>query len=105
MLFHVELKVEEVEVYLVNGRNYMWSHKVLVDRWGATIDKGTDFIFLHFFANAVNLSDITGYPKTIHTPFCQQQPYPLVIIRPEKEKKAAVECRVGLFPPHTFVNK
>ena len=91
-------------MYLVNGRNYMWSHRVLVDRWGAAIDKGTDFIFLHFFANAVNLSDITGYPKTVHTPFCQQQPYPLVIIRPEKEKKAA-ECRVGLFPPHTFVNK
>ena len=82
----------------------MWSHRALVDNGVVTIDKGTDFMFLKCQANALTLTDITGYPKTNNRPFAQKQGYPLVIIKPQ-QKKSSVYCKVGLFPPQTFINK
>jgi hypothetical protein len=35
------------------------------------IDKGVDFLFIKGASSSINLSDVTGYPKTIQKPFTQ----------------------------------
>ena len=78
MLFHVELKCEEVEVYLVNGRNLHWMDKFTAEGIAINIDKSTDFIFIKGAATTICLADVTGYPNTSSKPFDILPPYPIV---------------------------
>lgn len=72
VLFHVEVRCEEVEVQLVNGRNFHWMDRFNADSLYLSIDKSTDFLFIKGSANSITLADITGYPKTSSLPFTQQ---------------------------------
>jgi hypothetical protein len=78
VLFHVELKCEEVEVYLVNGRNLHWMDKFTAEGIAINIDKGTDFLFIKGAATTIYLADVTGYPKTSPNTFDIRHPYPIV---------------------------
>jgi hypothetical protein len=71
VLFHVEIKCEEVEAYLLNGRNLHWMDKFTGEGLAFQIDKSTDALFIKGSASAICLADVTGYPKTTPLPFHQ----------------------------------
>ena len=69
VLLKMVVKVESLEMYMIQGRTKQVPFVALLNNADINIDKGGNFFFIKAMVDSMTVDDITGYPKTNTEPW------------------------------------